>query len=94
MSGMATERPLIHGRDVTVLPDGLAAWRKERGLTQEGLARASKVSEGLVALIESGRRQPSYGNAQRIAAALGVSLRAFALISIDEPDDALEEAIA
>lgn len=91
---MATERPLIQGRDVTVLPDGMVAWRNERKLSQEALARAAKVSEGLVALIETGRRQPTYGNAIRLADALGIPLRAFALVHAGEQETTVEPEAA
>jgi transcriptional regulator with XRE-family HTH domain len=42
------------------------------------------ISESLIALIETGRRQPSVENAQAIADALGVELEALATIA---PDD-------
>lgn len=90
---MQPDRPVIHGRDVTVLPEGLSSWRRQRGLTQEGLARLSGMSEGLIALIETGRRQPTYGNAVKLANALELPLRAFALVNADTEDEQ-PEAVA
>lgn len=80
---MATDRPVLPGRDVTVLPEGLVAWRTERHFTQGTLAREANVSEGLIALIETGKRQPSFGNALAIARALDVPLSAFAIVHVD-----------
>lgn len=69
-------------QQVEVLPRGLKAWRKERGLSQAALAAATghQVSEGLIAQIETGRRQPGLENGRVIAQALGVELEAFAIV--------------
>lgn len=69
-------------QQVTVLPKGLRAWRAERGLSQAQLASATghQVSEGLIAQIETGRRQPGLTNGRAIASALGVDLEAFAIV--------------
>lgn len=67
-------------QQVTVLPKGLAAWRKQRGLTQIQLAKIVGCSETLIALIETGRRQPGPDNAVKIAEALDVELEAFAVV--------------
>lgn len=69
---------------VRVLPDALKAWRGERDLTQVELAKRVGCSETLIALIETGRRQPGYENAVAIADTLGVKLTAIAIV---EPDD-------
>ncbi len=75
-------------QQVQVLPEGLKAWRKERGFSQAGLAAATnhQVSEGLIAQIETGRRQPGLSNGRVIAAALGVDLEAFAIVLSDESE--------
>lgn len=69
-----------------MLPQGLRAWRKERGLSQARLAAATghQVSEALIAQIETGRRQPGLTNGRAIAAALGVELEAFAIVLANE----------
>ena len=68
-------------RQVQVLPTGLKAWRRERDLTQAELAKRVGCSDTLIALIETGRRQPGYDNAIAIAELLGVELEAFAIVS-------------
>lgn len=72
-----------------MLPVGLKAWRRERNLSQAGLAAATghQVSEGLIAQIETGRRQPGLVNGRAIAAALGVELEAFAIVHDGVPAD-------
>ena len=69
-------------QQVSVLPDGIKAWRGERKMSQMDLARAAGCSEGLIAQIETGRRQPGLENAVAIADALGVKLSAFAVIHV------------
>jgi DNA-binding XRE family transcriptional regulator len=49
-------------------------WREHRGLTQEGLGKASKVSRGMIAAIESGHKNGSIATLKRLAAALAVDL--------------------
>lgn len=63
---------------VEILPLALKSWRKERGQTQLDLARLAGCSEGLIAQIETGRRQPGLTNAVAIAHALDVPLAAIA----------------
>jgi transcriptional regulator with XRE-family HTH domain len=46
------------GRGVQVTPDQILAWRLERGLTQNELARALGVEERTVRRWESGERVP------------------------------------
>jgi transcriptional regulator with XRE-family HTH domain len=48
-------------------------WRKARGLSQEGLAMAAKISMRHVSFIETGRSQPSREAAVAIAEALAVA---------------------
>lgn len=50
----------------------MARLRKEKKLTQAGLAQALGVSQRMVAACESGERRPSPGLAQRISAELGL----------------------
>jgi transcriptional regulator with XRE-family HTH domain len=78
---MPTESPTKS--DVTVLPKAVKAWRGIRGISQEGLAEKSGVSAGMIALIETGRRQPGLGNLLAIAAALEVEPEVIAIIHID-----------
>jgi transcriptional regulator with XRE-family HTH domain len=70
-----TRRPSI-----TALPDAFRAWRKERELSQEALAAAVGCTTGMIALIETGRRQPSAALLERCATELGVAAGALALI--------------
>lgn len=65
-----------------MLPKGVKAWRNERKMSQMDLAKAAGCSEGLIAQIETGRRQPGLDNAVAIARALGVDLDAFATIHV------------
>lgn len=74
-------------KQVQVLPEGLREWRKVRDITQQALAKKVQCSDTLIALIETGRRQPGYENAVAIAAALGVPLEAFAIVGEDEVDE-------
>lgn len=73
---------------MTVLPAALKAWRKERGWSQkdlafnatEQLADGESISPTLIALIETGERQPSLRNAEAIAAAFGIDVEALAVV--------------
>jgi transcriptional regulator with XRE-family HTH domain len=76
----------VRKHQVTVLPAGLREWRKVRGLTQVELAKRAGCSDTLVALIETGRRQPGIDNARAIADVLGVPLDAFAVVHGDTED--------
>jgi mRNA interferase RelE/StbE len=49
-------------------------WRENRGLTQERLAKASKVSRAMVAAIEAGHKKGGIGTLKKLAAALNVEL--------------------
>ena len=66
-----------------MLAEGLRAWRAERKLSQKQLALRAGVSPTLIALIETQERQPSLVKATAIAAALGVPVRAFAVVHPD-----------
>ena len=77
-----------------MLPKAMKAWRAVRTMddgrpmSQADLAElankieGASVSEGLIAQIETGRRQPGYTNAIAIAAALGVDLEAIAFVHL------------
>ena len=62
----------------------LAGTTKES--SQAVLAKNGRCSEGLVAQIETGRRQPGLINAINIAKALGVPLGAIAFIHVNASD--------
>jgi ribosome-binding protein aMBF1 (putative translation factor) len=49
-------------------------WREYRGLTQEGLANASKVSRSMIAAIEAKHKTGGIGTLKKLAAALKVDL--------------------
>jgi transcriptional regulator with XRE-family HTH domain len=48
--------------------------RKEKGLTQAELSQISHVPRICIARYEAGEHQPGMGNAQKLAAALGVTV--------------------
>ena len=48
--------------------------RKEKGLSQERLAKLVQVSQPFIAEIESGRKKPSLDVLMRICAVLDISL--------------------
>ena len=49
-------------------------WRAYRGLTQEGLAKKSKVSRPMIAAIESGHKTGGIATLKKLAVALKVDL--------------------
>ena len=51
----------------------LRIWREHRKLTQEQLAKKSKVSRALIAAIETNRKAGSVGTWKKLGAALDVS---------------------
>lgn len=71
-------------QEVRCLPEALKTWRKQRDMSQKTLAALSGVSPTLIAMIETGDRQPSRLNAEDIAKALGVPLEAIAFVYPDE----------
>lgn len=74
---------VVKKQEVTVLPQALKAWRGERHLSQAALAELADISEGLIAQIETGRRQPSLTNLLGIASALKVNPLALAIVHVD-----------
>lgn len=76
----------------------ISAFRKIRGLSQFALAEKATailreaygdpskgVSESLIALVETGRRQPSRENGEAIALALGVEFDAIGDVNALDP---------
>jgi len=60
---------------------------RERGrLNQEELAARAEVEPGLIAQIEAGEADPTWGDARRIAAALGTSVDRLAAL-VEELED-------
>ena len=49
-------------------------WRDHRALTQEGLAKVSKVSPAMIAAIESGHKTGGIATLKKLATALNVDL--------------------
>jgi DNA-binding XRE family transcriptional regulator len=49
-------------------------WREYRGLTQEGLAKLSKVSRPMIAAIEAGHKTGGIGTLKKLATALNINL--------------------
>ena len=49
-------------------------WREYRGLTQENLAKKSRVSRPMIAAIEAGHKTGGVGTLKRLAVALKVDL--------------------
>ena len=49
-------------------------WRDHRALTQETLAKVSKVSRGMIAAIEAGHKTGGIATLKKLAAALNVDL--------------------
>ena len=49
-------------------------WREYRGLTQEGLAKASGASRAMIAAIEAGHKRGGIATLKKLATALDVSL--------------------
>lgn len=78
---------VLHMERLTVLPGAMKAWRKERGISQETLAKRIDVTPGMIALIETGRRQPGAELLARIAAELRVPADALAFIPATADDD-------
>lgn len=74
-----TRRPAI-----TVLPDAMRFVRSTRSISQESLATAVGCTPGMIALIETSRRQPSFDLLGRIAVALEVSPTTIALVETAE----------
>jgi transcriptional regulator with XRE-family HTH domain len=66
--------------------------RRQRGLTQEELARRVRVSVRAVAAWESGNAIPRHRNARALARALGVPVETLVPAASDSPSPTAEEA--
>ncbi len=53
----------------------LKTLRRDAGLTQEQLASAIEISVDFLSLVERGINAPSFENIEKLARALGVSIR-------------------
>lgn len=62
----------------------IAELRRQRGLTQEELARRVRVSVRAVAAWESGEASPRHRNARALARALGVDVQQLAPEAVAE----------
>jgi len=58
-------------------------WRKKRGLSMRGLASRAGVSHVAILLIESGKMSPTVTMLEKLAKALGISVRDF--FPVEEP---------
>jgi len=65
--------------------------RKERGLTQRGLAGLSGVDQATISMLESGRRRPHLETLDTLADALGVEVRDFFPAQVISLEEWLEE---
>lgn len=63
----------------------LAAWRKHRGLTLDGLAKRAKIPRGTLGHYESGHVSPTIAVAGRLAQALEVGLEQLLGVPPGEP---------
>lgn len=101
MTDVSKTVPMTRKGEASIKGIRLTTFRKVRGLSQAGLAAKAtlelreatddpdaSISESLVALIETNRRQASLRNARALAAALDIPLDALA----DVRDDELEES--
>ncbi len=57
-----------------LLGSALASLRRREGLTQEELAARAGLEPSLIARLEAGEVDPTWGDARRIAAALGTTV--------------------
>jgi transcriptional regulator with XRE-family HTH domain len=56
------------------LASTLSRLRKERGLTQEGLAHEADITVAALARIERGQANPTWSTVRKIASAVGVGM--------------------
>ncbi|HEU4707233.1 MAG TPA: helix-turn-helix transcriptional regulator [Solirubrobacterales bacterium] len=64
------------------------ALRLRTGLTQEDLAARANLDADLIARVEAGEADPTWGDARRIAAALGTSVDRLAALAEELEDEA------
>lgn len=65
--------------------DKLKELREKAGLSRRELAEKAGLARDAVASLEQGRREPTWATVQKLAAALGVDMNAFADIQ-QEPE--------
>ena len=65
--------------------DILKELRQQKGMTQAGLAEAAGMPLGTIRDYEQGKRDPLLSNAQKLAAALGISMDRFSDSSPEAP---------
>jgi transcriptional regulator with XRE-family HTH domain len=53
----------------------LKTLREAKGLSQDALAKKAKIAREYVNRLEAGRHDPTVGTLQRVAKALGISVR-------------------
>ena len=82
-AAISTEKRRLEGEEIVpselvyAIMDGenpLRAWRKYRGMTQDGLAQAATTSKSLVSLIENGKAQGKPTHWRALAEALKVDI--------------------
>jgi len=84
-SDVARVKAALERGDEEVIPDEVVArlldgdsplrvWREYRGLSQVALAEASGVTQGMVTMIETGKRRGQASTLKRLAVALGVDV--------------------
>jgi transcriptional regulator with XRE-family HTH domain len=73
------------------LGEAIRQARSERGLSEEAVALDADMEPSWLSHIERGRRNPSWGTVQRIAAAIGVRVSDLAL-SAERIEDGREPA--
>lgn len=78
--------------EAVVFGPSLAAIRKSRNIPQRVLAARAQVSEGLLANLEAGHRQPSRSTLDALAVELGVPVEAIGLY-IDADSDQLRDLL-
>ncbi|NWO07057.1 MAG: helix-turn-helix transcriptional regulator [Alteromonadaceae bacterium] len=64
----------------------VSTFRKEHGLSLDGLAQRADISKGMVVQIEKGSANPSIGILCKLANALGVSVADIVEVSSDKPN--------
>jgi putative transcriptional regulator len=58
-----------------VITLNLKQYRNKAGLTQKELAKLTGIAESTIAMIESGKRKPSWHSMNRISKVLGISVQ-------------------
>jgi transcriptional regulator with XRE-family HTH domain len=69
-----SSRSLDENKTLVALGRAIKAFRKEKGLTQEELARRADLHESYISVLESGRRNPTWPTVDKISRGLGISL--------------------